>query len=170
MNEPRVARVAVDVPLPHLDRPFDYAIPEEFAGQVAPGCRVKVRFAGRQRDGFVLDVLERSDSDRELSPLLRVISPEPVLRPEIVQVVRAVADHYAGTFADVVRLAVPPRHGLTETAERPPYPAPEVGRDGGPGAVPARGGFRPSPGRWTNPGPHSAWFRWPSPPATGGRS
>lgn len=123
--------MAVDVPLPHLDRPFDYAIPEEFAGQVAPGCRVKVRFAGRQRDGFVLDVLERSDSDRELSPLLRVISPEPVLRPEIVQVVRAVADHYAGTFADVVRLAVPPRHGLTETAERPPYPAPEVGEGTG---------------------------------------
>lgn len=163
--------MAVDVPLPHLDRPFDYAIPEEFAGQVAPGCRVKVRFAGRQRDGFVLDVLERSDSDRELSPLLRVISPEPVLRPEIVQVVRAVADHYAGTFADVVRLAVPPRHGLTETAERPPYPAPEVGRGRG-----SWSGIRTGPvslGPWPTdapPGPHSAWFRWPSPPATGGRS
>lgn len=163
--------MAVDVPLPHLDRPFDYAIPEEFAGQVAPGCRVKVRFAGRQRDGFVLDVLERSDSDRELSPLLRVISPEPVLRPEIVQVVRAVADHYAGTFADVVRLAVPPRHGLTETAERPPYPAPEVGE--GTGVLeryPHGAGFARALADGRTPRAALSLFRWPSPPATGGRS
>ena len=34
VNEPRVARVAVDVPLPHLDRFFDYAIPDELAEKV----------------------------------------------------------------------------------------------------------------------------------------
>ena len=119
VNEPRVARVAVDVPLPHLDRFFDYAIPDDMAQQVTPGCRVRVRFAGRQRDGYVIDVLASSDSDRELTRLLKVVSAEPVLRPEIVGVVRAVADHYAGTFADVVRLAVPPRHGVTEQAAPP---------------------------------------------------
>ena len=118
--------MAVDVPLPHLDRLFDYAVPDELADQVASGCRVKVRFAGRQRDGFVIEQPVASDSDRELSPLLRVVSPEPVLKPEIVAAVRDVADHYAGTFADVVRLAVPPRHGLTENAERPPYPLPRL--------------------------------------------
>ncbi|MCB0892501.1 MAG: primosome assembly protein PriA [Propionibacteriaceae bacterium] len=125
VNEPSVARVAVDVPLPHLDRFFDYAIPDDLAQQVTPGCRVRVRFAGRQRDGYVIDVLASSDSDRELAPLLKVVSPEPVLRPEIVGVVRAVADHYAGTFADVVRLAVPPRHGVTEQAAPPERPAPQ---------------------------------------------
>ena len=117
--------MAVDVPLPHLDRFFDYAIPDDLAQQVTPGCRVRVRFAGRQRDGYVIDVLASSDSDRELAPLLKVVSPEPVLRPEIVGVVRAVADHYAGTFADVVRLAVPPRHGVTEQAAPPERPAPQ---------------------------------------------
>ena len=126
VNEPRVARVAVDLPLPHLDRPFDYAIPDEWASEVVPGCRVKVRFAGRQRDGYVLDVAETSDADRELSPLLKVVSSEPVLRPEIAAVIRDVADHYAGTFADVVRLAVPPRHGMTETADPPDYPCPQT--------------------------------------------
>lgn len=114
--------MAVDMPLPHLDRPFDYAIPDELAATAVPGCRVKVRFAGRQRDGYVLDVVTASDADRELSPLLKVVSAERVLHPEIAGVVRDVADHYAGTFADVVRLAVPPRHGMTETAEPPDYP------------------------------------------------
>lgn len=116
--------MAVDVPLPHLDRFFDYSIPEAMAGEVVPGCRVKVRFAGRQRDGFVIAVVGSSDADRELSPLLKVVSPEPVLAPQIVAVVRAVADHYAGTFSDVVRLAVPPRHALTEKADPIDYPAP----------------------------------------------
>lgn len=122
--------MAVDMPLPHLDRPFDYAIPEAMASAVVPGCRVKVRFAGRQRDGYVLDIAEASDADRELSPLLRVVSSEAVLSPEIAAVVRDVADHYAGTFADVVRLAVPPRHGMTETAEPPDYPHPKVPESG----------------------------------------
>ena len=129
VNEPRVARVAVDMPLPHLDRPFDYAIPDSMASEVVPGCRVKVRFAGRQRDGYVLDVAEASDADRELSPLLRVVSSEPVLQPEIAGAIRDVADHYAGTFADVVRLAVPPRHGMTETADPPDYPQPVAPED-----------------------------------------
>ena len=118
--------MAVDMPLPHLDRPFDYAIPDPMTSEVVPGCRVKVRFAGRQRDGYVLEIAEPSDADRELSPLLRVVSSEPVLGAEIAGVIRDVADHYAGTFADVVRLAVPPRHGMTETPDPPDYPQPRA--------------------------------------------
>ena len=40
-----VARVAVDVPLAHLDRPFDYLVPERLTAEAVPGCRVRVRFA-----------------------------------------------------------------------------------------------------------------------------
>jgi primosomal protein N' (replication factor Y) len=52
----RIARVVVDVPLAHLDRPFDYAVPDELAEEVRPGCRVRVRFAGQLVDGFVLEL------------------------------------------------------------------------------------------------------------------
>lgn len=45
-----------------------------------------------------------------------MVSPEPVLLPDVVRLIRAVADHCAGTFADVMRLAVPPRHAATERA------------------------------------------------------
>ena len=109
-----VARVAVDIPLAHLDRPFDYLVPERAATAAVPGCRVRVRFAGQLADGFVLDRADRSDHPGRLSYLERVVSPEPVLTPEIAGLARAVADRYAGTLADVLRLAVPPRHGGTE--------------------------------------------------------
>ena len=113
-----VARVAVDVPLSHLDRPFDYAVLPSQDADAAVGARVRVRFAGRLRDGFVLERRATSDSDRALSPLHKVISAEPVLTGPVAGLLRAVADHYAGTYADMLRLAVPPRHAATEKAAR----------------------------------------------------
>ncbi|MEU0570287.1 primosomal protein N' [Nonomuraea sp. NPDC005983] len=113
-----VARVAVDNPLSHLDRPFDYLVPETMHETAQPGVRVRVRFAGKLVDGFVLERAESSDHQGRLAPLERVVSPERVLTPEIASLARAVADRYAGTLADVLRLAVPPRHARAE-AEAP---------------------------------------------------
>lgn len=123
-SPPRIARVAVDVPLAHLDRPFDYLVGDEGAAAVRPGVRVRVRFAGKLRDGYVLEVGDSTDVDARLAPLERLTSPEVVLTPEVARLVRAVADHWGGTFSDVVRLAVPPRHATTEKAERLPRPVP----------------------------------------------
>ena len=45
-----VARVLLDLPLAHLDRPFDFAVPAAMAEAARPGVRVKVRFAGQDAD------------------------------------------------------------------------------------------------------------------------
>ena len=115
--------MAVDVSLPHLDRPFDYSVPDAMADEVRVGCRVRVRFAGRQVGGFVLALDDSSDHPGGLQPLRRVTSGEPVLSPEVARLARTVADRYAGTLADVLRLAVPPRHARVE---REPRPAPAI--------------------------------------------
>ena len=115
-----MARVAVDISLPHLDRPFDYRVPAEYDADAVPGARVRVRFAGKLRDGFVLERLGRTEHDGTLAPLHKVVSNEPVLSPEIAELIRSVADHYASCFADMLRLAVPPRHAATERAARTP--------------------------------------------------
>lgn len=109
-----VARVLVDVPLAHLDRPFDYAVPTSMAAAAQPGCRVKVRFAGQDVDGFVLARAARSDHPGRLQPLRRVVSAEPVLRPDVADLTARVAARWAGTRSDVLRLAVPPRHARVE--------------------------------------------------------
>ncbi|MGB4967006.1 MAG: hypothetical protein WBO35_02275, partial [Candidatus Saccharimonadales bacterium] len=81
MEDVRVASVAVDVPLANLDRPFDYLVPDELAEAAVVGARVRVRFAGRLRNGFILEL--RTDSARDkLLPLQGVLSPEPVLTAE----------------------------------------------------------------------------------------
>ena len=64
-----VAAVVVDTGLAHLDRVFEYAVPPEMAGTVGPGARVRVRFAGRDLDGFVVELRARPTHGGRLAPL-----------------------------------------------------------------------------------------------------
>jgi primosomal protein N' (replication factor Y) (superfamily II helicase) len=160
-----VARVAVDIPLAHLDRPFDYLVPGRLSEAAVPGCRVRIRFAGQLVDGYLLERADQSDHQGRLSYLDRVVSPEPVLAPEIAGLARAVADRYAGTLADVLRLAIPPRHAGTEAqpsppaASAPPRPAPGswARYPAGEAFLAALAGGRPARAAWSAlPGPE-----WP---------
>ncbi len=121
-----VARVQVDTGLAHLDRPFDYVVPATLHETAVPGCRVKVRFAGRQTDGFVLERVAESEHEGTLAAISKVVSPEPVLAPEIAQLAGLVVDRWAGTVGDILRLAIPPRHARAEAAGRPVRPTDDL--------------------------------------------
>lgn len=138
-----VARVVVDKGLSHLDQFFDYSVPARLDEAAQPGVRVRVRFGGRvvsgqgRReggtliDGYVVERRAGSDFAGPLAPLSQVLSPERVLTPELLRLCRAVADRYAGTLADVLQLAIPPKHNRPEaepaTEPLPPPPAPAPG-------------------------------------------
>jgi primosomal protein N' (replication factor Y) len=139
-----VARVAVDISLAHLDRPFDYLVPASMDEAAGPGVRVRVRFAGQLVDGYLLERAPDSEHQGRLARLERVISPEPVLTPEIFDLARAVADRYAGTLADVLRLAIPPRHATAER-ETPRAPSGPRGADQPPADQPAAARLEPGP-------------------------
>ncbi|MPY64938.1 primosomal protein N', partial [Streptomyces spongiae] len=89
------------------------------------------REGGSLIDGFLVERVAESDYAGPLAALAQVVSPEPVLGPDLLGLARAVADRYAGSLADVLQLAVPPRHGRAEARETsapPPAPAgPEPG-------------------------------------------
>jgi len=134
----------VDISLAHLDRAFDYLVSEEQSEAAQPGARVRVRFAGQLVDGFVLERVAETEHSGRMSYLDRAVSDEVVLTSEVAQLARAVADRWAGSMADVLRLAVPPRHAAAEketaTVAKPMPSAvesPERGRllDGGDGFV-----------------------------------
>ena len=134
------ARLALDVDLSHLDRPFDYLVPADLDAEARPGVRIRARFAGQLVDGYILERLPASDFDGRFEWVQKVVSPEPVLAPEVADLARTVADRYAGTMADVLRLAMPPRHANAEKKPRPeqepqleltPDPAPWDAYQGG---------------------------------------
>ena len=124
-----VAAVLVDTGLAHLDRPFEYTVADDLVDVVTAGVRVKVRFSGRDLDGFVVAVRPEAEHPGRLQPIRRVVSPEPVLVPGVLEAAERVATMHAGLLGDVLRLAVPPRHARAERAlaAEPPEQE-EIGR------------------------------------------
>ena len=136
-----VARVAVDVELAHLGPPV------RLPGARRPG---RAGAAGRAGAGPVRRPARRrvrraSEPPRASTPgalafLAKVVSAEPVLTPEVLRLARDVADRYAGTLADVLRLAVPPRHARVEAA---PSRRQSAGAAAGPARARRVGPLRP---------------------------
>lgn len=113
-----VARVMLESPLPQLDRLFDYLVPPALVPDAHPGVRVKVplRSAGRTARGYIIELVTSAGYSGTLSELSEVVSPLPVLTPEVWALARRLADRAAGSACDIVRLAVPPRFVRVEKA------------------------------------------------------
>ncbi|MFE2724001.1 primosomal protein N' [Kitasatospora sp. NPDC059327] len=167
-----VARVVVDKGVLTIDKFFDYEVPAVMAQDARPGVRVRVRFGARvvkgQReggelhDGFIVERLEKSDFPGPLAPLAQVLSPEPVLTPQLLRLCRTVADRYAGTLADVLQLAVPPRHAKAEAEPSPPpAPLPPAPQPGGWSRYPAGPDFLASLAGGGQP--RAVWTALPGP-------
>ncbi len=99
-----VAEVVVDLSNSEVDRVFDYAIPNDMT--VNPGMRVAVNFAGRDMEGFVLKVKEKSDYDK-LKYLSRVLDEDVLIIPELFLLLDFLREKYHLRYADVLRLYVP---------------------------------------------------------------
>jgi primosomal protein N' (replication factor Y) len=108
--------VAIDSPLPQLDRLFDYTIPGELQADCRVGVRVQVPFGrgGAVHDGFVVALA--SSSEFNASQIAAVTSSVPVLPPELFELLRSIADRQAGTVSELLKLAVPKRSVRVEKA------------------------------------------------------
>ena len=99
MTHPEFARIALESPLPQLDRLFDYRVPQEILGQVQPGNRVKVPFGHGKKllEGYVVQLAESASFEGKVSEIAELVSPVAALQSEIYALARAVADRQAAT-------------------------------------------------------------------------
>lgn len=118
-----VARVRVDSTLPQVDRTFDYRVPAELSEDAVPGARVRVLFNGHELTGYIEERAATTDWTRtSLLPLKSVLSRVPSVAPEIFALAEALADRYASTVTNVLRLAVPPRIAALDKKYAPLLP------------------------------------------------
>ena len=118
-----VARVRVDSTLPQVDRTFDYRVPAELSEDAVPGARVRVLFNGHEMTGYIEERAATTDWTRtSLLPLKSVLSRMPAVAPEIFALAEALADRYASTVANMLRLAVPPRIAALDKKYAPLLP------------------------------------------------
>ena len=107
-----IARVVVDSPLPHLDRPFDYAIGESLDGIVQVGSRVRVPFAGRLSSAVVVE-LSADESPHTLKSI-KSSGAVPSFTQHALDLAAAIAERYGGSLWDVLRLMAPARVASVE--------------------------------------------------------
>ncbi|WP_084126558.1 hypothetical protein [Demequina sp. NBRC 110054] len=124
MPERRIARVVIDSPLPHLDAPFDYLIPDKL-DRVEQGYRVRVPFAGRLVNAVVMAVIDRSDFEGRLLEV-RSAAYAPSYTPSSLRLAEALAQRSCGSTWDVLRLMAPPRVAAVE--KRAPDTEVDLGR------------------------------------------
>jgi primosomal protein N' (replication factor Y) (superfamily II helicase) len=143
----RVARVVVEVEPLHLDRPFDYRVPDDL--ELVAGQRVQVVFAGRLVRALVLEIADHTDvaADR-LLPVRRALGDHVWVRSDELDLLRWAATRFGAPLADVIRHALP---GRTVEVERSAAAAgwfpPGIGRrpasDPAPDADALETGWRP---------------------------
>lgn len=107
--EDPVAKVLLETPVLHLDRPFDYLIPKELDVAAQPGVRVKVRFGHQQLFGWLIERTDTIDTTARLTTIKTVVSALPVLTSDILALARSTAHHYGSITADVLRAVIPRR-------------------------------------------------------------
>lgn len=99
--------VDVILPLP-LPKSFTYALPDEGADQVQPGCRVVVPF-GRKKfyTAIVCNVHYYAPADYEVKEISTVLDASPILLPNQFKFWQWLADYYLCTQGDVYKAALP---------------------------------------------------------------
>jgi primosomal protein N' len=85
-----IARVTLELA---LGKEFDYLVPDEMAGLVEVGTRVKVPFARRQVMGCVT-ALPDSSPHPNLRPLIKIIGRQSFVSPKILQLARWMGEYY----------------------------------------------------------------------------
>lgn len=102
--ERRVAEVVFPEP-PH--GPLDYEVPSGL--ELMPGQRVEVPLGkgDRLRVGCCVVLQNRPDNGRPLKPVRRVIDPQPLLSPAMLQLAVWVADYYLCPLGQVLWAMVP---------------------------------------------------------------
>lgn len=125
------ARLAVN--LPAVSGMFDYAVPDELAGQVGVGCLVTAPFGNQTVQGVVME-LPDAPSVAETRPLESLLDPVPVLTAPQIELAKWMSAHYLQPLAAVVGMMLPAglsqqadvlyqlADGRPETEDRPPSP------------------------------------------------
>ncbi|NGX39233.1 MAG: Primosomal protein N' [Chlamydiae bacterium] len=102
-GSPTVALVILD---DALDRPLDYAIPEELLG-LQMGTRVQVPLQKRSAKGTIL-ALKRASKYPNLRFIEKALSDEPLISPELFTLADWISKYYLAPLTKVLKSILPP--------------------------------------------------------------
>ena len=97
------ASVVLDVT---IQKPLEYAVPDELIGKISSGALVKVPLNGSTRHGVVISVRDIAEFPKT-KPIAGLIKGSPPLSEELLQLILWMADYYCTPLEQVLKMVVP---------------------------------------------------------------
>ncbi len=98
-----IAQVIVDIATSEVDRIFDYSCTRD----LTLGCRVVVPFGNMKIEGIVIGLKEKSDYEKGVKPILRVVDQTPAITKENLSLMYFMRDKYHIPCALALRQFLP---------------------------------------------------------------
>jgi len=86
--------------------PFDYIVPQAFAGKIKPGARVRLSFGRRMLVGYVVG-LTHTTGIKNLKPIAELIDDVPLLDKNALLLTKWLADYYCCSWGEAIETALP---------------------------------------------------------------
>ena len=102
-----IAKVLVEINNINVDKTFDYIVPFEYIEKIKIGMRVKVPFASRELEGFVLDLVNSVDDSYELKEIISIVDAEPILNNELLHLGQFMSKKYFSTLISCYQTMLP---------------------------------------------------------------
>lgn len=102
-----IAKVLVEINNINVDKTFDYIVPFEYIEKIKIGMRVKVPFASRELEGFVLDLVNSVDDNYELKEIISIVDAEPILNNELLHLGKFMSKKYFSTLISCYQTMLP---------------------------------------------------------------
>lgn len=102
-----IAKVLVEINNINVDKTFDYIVPFKYIEKIKIGMRVKVPFASRELEGFVLDLVNSTDDNYELKEIISIVDTEPILNNELLHLGKFMSKKYFSTLISCYQTMLP---------------------------------------------------------------
>ncbi|MCH5210262.1 MAG: primosomal protein N' [Oscillospiraceae bacterium] len=103
-----IAKIIVDSRSKHVDRVFDYLIPDFLENEISIGSRVLVPFSSgnREVEGFCVGFCEKSES-RQIKSIIKLANDIPAFDEEMLPVIKWMKKKYLSSYLDIIHTIVP---------------------------------------------------------------
>ena len=102
-----IAKVLVEINNINVDKTFDYIVPFKYIEKIKIGMRVKVPFASRELEGFVLNLVNNADDNYELKEIISIVDEEPILNNELLHLGQFMSKKYFSTLISCYQTMLP---------------------------------------------------------------
>lgn len=102
-----IAKVLVEINNINVDKTFDYIVPFKYIEKIKIGMRVKVPFASRELEGFVLGLVNNADDNYELKEIISIVDTEPILNNELLHLGKFMSKKYFSTLISCYQTMLP---------------------------------------------------------------